>query len=76
MEHNNPFNLQYGFTPTSPLPLFDKMENMFTDWGKTGLLDRLHVKTLFYQWIYELLRQLHTLETQLIQPDPLDQAIR
>ncbi|MEK5356545.1 MULTISPECIES: AraC family transcriptional regulator [Paenibacillus] len=76
MEHNNPFNLQYGFTPTSPLPLFDKMENMFTDWGKIGLLDRLHVKTLFYQWIYEMLRQLHTLETQLIQPDPLDQAIR
>ncbi|MEK5180224.1 AraC family transcriptional regulator [Paenibacillus sp. FSL R5-0636] len=76
MEHNNPFNLQYGFTPTSPLPLFDKMENMFIDWSKTGILDRLYVKTLFYQWIYEMLRQLHTLETQLIQPDPLDQAIR
>lgn len=47
MEHNNPFNLQYGFMPTSPLPLFDKMGSMFNEWGRTWLLDQLHVKALF-----------------------------
>lgn len=76
MEHNNPFNLQYGFMPTCPLPLFDKMGSMFNEWGKPGLLDQLHVKTLFYQWIYEMLRQLHTLEIKLVQPDPQNEAIR
>ncbi|OMD40447.1 hypothetical protein [Paenibacillus odorifer] len=47
MEHNNPFNLQYGFMPTSPLPLLDKMGSMFNEWGRTWLLDQLHVKALF-----------------------------
>jgi iron complex transport system substrate-binding protein len=76
MEDNNPFNFQYGFVPTTPLPLFDKASIMFYEWKKGGLLEQLHVKTLFYQWIYEMLWQLHALETQLIKSDPLDQAVR
>jgi iron complex transport system substrate-binding protein len=76
MERSNPFTESYNFTPGNPLPLYEILAQMYDEWQKGGVLEHLHAKTLFYQWIHELLRQLHAQDIQPLKADPLDQAVR
>lgn len=76
MDSGNPFQMQYGFAPHYPIALLDIVERMNKQWSSAGLLDKLQVKTLFYQFIYELMRQLDNQRVESSKPDPVGQAVR
>lgn len=76
MERSRPFTEPYQFTPGNPLPLYEILTRMYGEWQKGGVLEHLHAKALFYQWVHELLRQLHAQDIQPLKADSLDQAIR
>lgn len=77
-----PFHLQYGFIPPHPALLYELAERMLDEWlaqeqGKgQGRLERFHVKTLFYQFVYELLRQMDQQQVSITKPDLTSQLIR
>lgn len=73
MEHRNPFRLQYGFAPDHPVSLSDKVQYMMTAWEEQGPLEQFHVKSLFYQFVYELLWQIHNRREPTIKPDLIAQ---
>lgn len=73
MEHRNPFRLQYGFAPDHPVSLSDKVQYMMTAWEEQGPLEQFHVKSLFYQFVYELLWQIHNRRVPTIKPDLIAQ---
>ncbi|MGG4147129.1 AraC family transcriptional regulator [Paenibacillus algorifonticola] len=72
----NPFRMQYGVTPAFPISLYEKLKQLDEEFHKDGKLAGLHVKTLFYHFIYELLRQLEEQEVSVIKADLVAQAIR
>ncbi|MGO4183595.1 helix-turn-helix domain-containing protein [Paenibacillus sp. TAF43_2] len=66
---DNPFHYQYAFAPSYPLALFDKLTRLEKEWNQTTALDKLHVKSIFYQFVYELLRQLNHQDVKPVRPD-------
>lgn len=78
LEKNNPFQYQYTFAPYNPLALFDKVEQMNSIWLQSSEkeLKNLHIKSLFYQFVYELIRQMHTQEIRPLNPDIVEEAVR
>lgn len=76
MKGSTPFQYQYAFTPSYPLSLFTIVEQMSNEWQRSNDLEKLHVKTLFYQFVYELSQQLHAQGIEPIKPDLVAQAIR
>ncbi|MEK8131289.1 AraC family transcriptional regulator [Paenibacillus filicis] len=75
LEKSNPFQSQYGFAPRHPLALARQLELLDRDWHQEGALERLHVKTLFHQFVYELMRQMHEQAVPMVQADKVAQAI-
>ena len=73
---DNPFQLQYGFAPQYPIPLFLRIEQMMREWQRGGQLDKFHVKALFHQFVYELMKQLQTQGGTATKPNVAAQAIR
>ncbi|KPV58772.1 ABC-type Fe3+-hydroxamate transport system, periplasmic component [Paenibacillus sp. A3] len=73
---DNPFQLQYGFAPQYPIPLFLRIEQMMREWQRGGQLDKFHVKALFYQFVYELMKQLQSQGGTATKPNVVAQAIR
>ncbi|MGW9124536.1 helix-turn-helix domain-containing protein [Paenibacillus chitinolyticus] len=72
----NPFQLQYGLTPHHPLSLMSKIRLMHQEWVTQGNLERLHVKALFYQFVHEVLAQVHARNIPAAKADVVDQARR
>ncbi|MEK3723608.1 AraC family transcriptional regulator [Paenibacillus sp. FSL H8-0034] len=75
LERNNPFHIQYGFEPHSPVPLLLRIERMEREWKQSNMLERFHVKTLFYQFVYDLLSQLGMQDDSLKKADLVTQAV-
>lgn len=71
-----PFSLQYGFTPSNPLAILRYFGELEKAWDQASRLDLLHVKSLFYQFIHELLFQLAEQEVRTVLPDPIEQTLR
>lgn len=71
-----PVHLQYGFIPLHPAILFELAERMLGEWLAQGHLKRLHVKTLFYQFVYELLQQMDQQQVSIAKPNLTNQLIR
>ncbi|WP_141504333.1 AraC family transcriptional regulator [Paenibacillus luteus] len=71
-----PFRLQYGFIPLHPAILYELAERMLGEWLEQGRLERFHVKTLFYQFVYELLRQMDQQQVSVLRPNLTSQLIR
>ncbi|EPD93516.1 AraC family transcriptional regulator [Paenibacillus sp. HGH0039] len=69
MGEDNPFHFQYAFAPSHPLALFDKLVRLEKEWDQTHALDKLHVKAIFYQFVYELLRQLDQQRIRPVRPN-------
>ncbi|MCG7406499.1 AraC family transcriptional regulator [Paenibacillus sp. ACRRX] len=74
MDRNNPFQLQYGFAPQYPASLLSKVKEMHQAWEDQGSLERFHVKSLFYQFVYELVWQLQNNQIPTIKADVVAQA--
>jgi iron complex transport system substrate-binding protein len=53
MLQTNPFIHQYGLVPENPLLLSEIFRKMFEVWKNPHPLNRIQVKTLFYQLVYE-----------------------
>jgi len=63
---------RYAFVPARPITLLEMTEQMYSEWGSLTELSRLQVKTVFYQFLHECIRQR---EEQLLETIPLDFAI-
>lgn len=75
MERENPFQLRYSLSPKFPISWMQKLEHMYQIWQAPSPLEKLKVKTLFYQLLYELVEQLHEQGVDVIRPDLVSQAI-
>ncbi|MEO2258050.1 AraC family transcriptional regulator [Paenibacillus amylolyticus] len=71
-----PFSLQYGFTPNSPLGLLRYLDELEDAWAQSGSLDLLLTKSLFYQFIHEMMVQLTEQEIKTELADPVKQTLR
>lgn len=71
-----PFHIQYAFAPSHPVVLYDKVQKIDQFWGQTDALAKFQVKTLFYQFVNELMRQLNTQVIPTAKPNLVAQAIR
>ncbi|MGN7413780.1 AraC family transcriptional regulator [Paenibacillus sp. SAF-068] len=71
-----PFSLQYGFTPNSPLRLLRYLDEIEEAWAQSGSLDLLRTKSLFYQFIHEMMVQLTEQEIKTELADPVKQTLR
>lgn len=76
MESNNPFRLQYSFMPGFPVVLLNLLQQMEQEWERPGQLEQLHIKTLFYHFVYEIFHQLAKQGIQVQKADPVQQAVR
>ncbi|MEK8129993.1 ABC transporter substrate-binding protein [Paenibacillus filicis] len=76
MEAGSPFQSQYGFSPLYPVALYELAGRMSGEWERPDALQKLHVKTLFYQFVHEVLGHLHRQGTAVLRPDPVAQAVR
>jgi iron complex transport system substrate-binding protein len=73
---HKPFQLQYTLLPLYPLALLDKAGNMLEMWMKPDPLDNFHARTLFYQFVHELLSQMQQQGIEPMRPDLMAQALR
>lgn len=71
-----PFHVQYAFTPSYPIDLYDKVQRIEQHWERTDAFSKFQVKTLFYQFINELMRQLSAQGIETAKPDLVAQAVR
>ncbi|QOS79980.1 ABC transporter substrate-binding protein [Paenibacillus sp. JNUCC31] len=71
-----PYSLQYGFTPSDPLALLRPLGELEKAWDQAGSLELLQVKSLFYQFIHELMFQLAEQEVSTVVQDPVQQTLR
>lgn len=74
LQYGGPFMLQYGLAPAMSVSLYVPLAEMARQWEQGGQLERLHVKALFHQFVYELQRQLADLGQPAAQPDLVLQA--
>lgn len=71
----SPFQAQFSFPPAAPLQLRDQVLGMYAEWTQQGELQKLHVRSLFYAFVYELLRQIKQHHIPLKPADLVFQAI-
>ncbi|MFC3747332.1 ABC transporter substrate-binding protein [Paenibacillus sp. GCM10012306] len=73
---NKPYQLQYALTPSHPLSLLDKAGSIFEAWMKSEPLDKFHARSLFYQFVHELLWQMQRQGIESSRPDLVAQVLR
>jgi len=62
-------NHSYSITPDNPVPLHRILSEMHKEWEKQQPLVRLRVRTLLYQFVYELLHQMQVQGTSSAKRD-------
>ncbi|KTD86706.1 AraC family transcriptional regulator [Paenibacillus etheri] len=67
------FQTQYCFSPDAPILLYNKMQLMHQKWNEQE--ERLNVRSLFYQFIHQVLKELHRKETEVKQTSVAVQVI-
>ncbi|RXZ78693.1 helix-turn-helix domain-containing protein [Paenibacillaceae bacterium] len=75
-DRGSPFHIQYSFAPHHPIPLLLKIEQMYKEWSGPDLLQQVHIKSLFFQFVYEHLWQLSNHDIDMKHADPVAQTIR
>lgn len=58
LNQSNPFVAQYSLTPNSPVLLLQKLQAMHEEWQSPEALGKFNVKSLFYQFVQQVLREL------------------
>ncbi|MHA7966186.1 helix-turn-helix domain-containing protein [Paenibacillus sp. CAU 1782] len=74
MERSRPFHVLYSLEPHDPLSIYDYAVRMDRHWRQSQTLNRLYVKGLLYQFVYEIMRQLEMQSTLAFQPDIANQT--
>lgn len=62
IHEENPFQTQYCFSPDASISLYNKIQLMYRQWNKQE--ERLNVRSLFYQFIHEVLKELYKKESE------------
>ncbi|WP_338542903.1 AraC family transcriptional regulator [Paenibacillus tundrae] len=75
MEHERPFQNQFGMIPANPLDMYQCIEALYWEWEQPTKLAKLHAKVLFQQWVYSLLEDLHNQSIQPFKPDLVTRAV-
>jgi len=75
-EATAPFETQYSCSLSSAPLLQSYLSDMFHHWEQASPLDKLRVKALFYQFIYELMRMVTEQEVAGQRPDLVSQTVR
>ncbi|ANY68309.1 hypothetical protein BBD42_18885 [Paenibacillus sp. BIHB 4019] len=75
-DERKPFHSPFQAVPHEPLSLYDKLNQMNRLWHNGQALDQLKVKSLFYDCVHELLRQLSVNGSLESSPDLVQQTIR
>lgn len=68
LQRKNPFQSQYSFVPSLPLPLFELMRRMNIEWENANELEKFTVKSLFYQFMNEFFKQLYQKDAGINEP--------
>lgn len=75
-EKNSPFQRQYEFAPNAPLDLLFQVKKMHRKWLESSLLERIQVKAMLYQFVYEVERQRQANDKDYVKPDLVEQVVR
>lgn len=59
-EDRESFHMPYAFTPYIALPLQEKCQAMNRLWQQANAMDKLHAQSLFFPFVYEVMRQMRT----------------
>ncbi|MED3798659.1 hypothetical protein P4604_14865 [Lysinibacillus capsici] len=62
-EKRNTFQVQYNLIPKYPIAIYEKVQLMHESWHQSQWLERLQVKTLFYQILLSIYQQLCSQES-------------
>ncbi|WP_052648620.1 helix-turn-helix domain-containing protein [Paenibacillus sp. E194] len=76
MEEHNPFQMQYVFKPHYPISVFHHVTAMSKEWHHSDFIEKLQVKAIFYQMVYEILEQMERQNVIAVKPDLVAQAVR
>ncbi len=57
-KRKNPFQTQYHFTPAAPILFYHTMQMMDKKWNEQDAVERFKVKSLFYQFVQDVLKEL------------------
>ncbi|BFT69573.1 helix-turn-helix domain-containing protein [Paenibacillus sp. P36] len=76
LDRTEPFDIHYGFVASHTAPLLISLSRMEQEWEQTEALAKLQVKSLFYQFICELMGQLQQQQLEETSPDIVLQAVR
>lgn len=68
LQRKKPFQSQYSFIPYFPIPLFEKIRRMNKEWKNSNEIERFTVKSLFYQFINEIFKQLYQEKADINEP--------
>lgn len=71
-----PFEIQYGFAASHAAPLLQSLSRMEQEWNQPEAIAKLQVKSLFYQFICELMGQLQHRRMEQASPDVVLEAVR
>lgn len=72
----NPFQQQYGFTPQNPVFFTEILRSMYEHWNEPAPMKKFYEKSLFYQFTYELYKELAEASVLTFDPDIVRMAIR
>lgn len=74
LDRTEPFEIQYGFAVSHASPQLTILSNMEQQWSQPGAMAKLQVKSLFYQFICELMKQLQQQQLKQVSTDVVLQA--
>jgi iron complex transport system substrate-binding protein len=76
LQHVNPFQRQYCFTPQNPVLITEILCNMYEHWHPSAPIEKFYEKSLFYQLIYEIHKELAQISILEFDSDIVGKTIR
>ncbi|MBO0587151.1 AraC family transcriptional regulator [Sporosarcina sp. E16_8] len=74
LDRAKPFDIQYGFAVNHASAQLTTLSSMAQKWSQPGAMAKLQVKSLFYQFVCELMEQLQQQQSKRVSPDMVSQA--
>ncbi|WP_099204412.1 AraC family transcriptional regulator [Scatolibacter rhodanostii] len=76
LAYSNPFQQQYGFTPSNPLFFAHQLHRMYDKWKGFSPLNLFYEKAAFYQLVYEIYEELEQGCVRVFEPNVIAMATR
>lgn len=72
----NPFLKNYGFAPSNPIFISELLRQIYENWNQPTSNNRLYKKSLFYQFLSEVSKDLGSESLHIFSTDVVQMAIR